>query len=127
MIQNNTQLRILDNSGAKIAECIKIFSGYRKRYAFVGDLIYVTIKSLRASRRSTSKVKKGDLYRALVIRTCSFRSNYNGNSFSFKENAAVLLTKQNKFLGTRVFGPVPFFFKKTKFLKLITLSTGTLF
>ena len=124
MVQNNTVLNIIDNSGGKIAECIKVYSGYKRRYAFVGDTILVTIKSLRSKRRGVSKIKKGELYKALVIRTKFKKTLAYGDSISFKENAAILLTKQNKFVGTRVFGSVPKFFKKTKFFKLITLSSG---
>jgi len=124
MIQNNTVLHIIDNSGAKIAECIKVYSGYKRRYAAAGDTILVTIKSLRSKRRSISKIKKGELYKALVIRTKSKKTLANGDSISFKENSAILLTKQNKFVGTRIFGAVPKVFKKTKFFKLITLSSG---
>jgi large subunit ribosomal protein L14 len=115
MVQNNTTLNIIDNSGAKIAECIKVYSGYKRRYASIGDTILVTIKSLRSKRRGSSKIKKGELYKALIIRTKSKKTLAYGDSISFKENSAILLTKQNKFVGTRVFGSVPKFFKKTKF------------
>jgi len=124
MIQNNTVLNIIDNSGAKIAECIKVYSGYKRRYATIGDTILVTIKSLRSKRRGISKIKKGELYKALIIRTKFKNELVSGDSLKFKENSAILLTKQNKFVGTRVFGSVPKIFKKTKFLKLITLSSG---
>ncbi len=127
MIQSNTSLAIIDNSGAKMAECIKVFSGYRRRYAGIGDLVYVTVKSIRSTRRGTARVKKGGLYKAVVIRMCFCKRFFSGNSFCFKENSAVLLTKQNKLIGTRIFGPIPKFFKKTKFLKLLTLSTGSIF
>ncbi len=124
MVQNNTVLNIIDNSGAKIVECIKVYSGYKRRYAYVGDTILVTVKSLRSKRRGISKIKKGELYRALIIRTKFKKILSTGDSISFKENSAILLTKQNKFVGTRVFGSVPKIFKKTKFFKLITLSSG---
>jgi large subunit ribosomal protein L14 len=124
MVQNNTVLNIIDNSGAKIVECIKVYSGYKRRYAYVGDTILVTVKSLRSKRRGISKIKKGELYRALIIRTKFKKLLSTGDSISFKENSAILLTKQNKFVGTRVFGSVPKIFKKTKFFKLITLSSG---
>ena len=127
MIQKNTILNIVDNSGAKIAECIKVYSGYRRRYASVGDTILVTIKSLRSKRREVSKIKKGELYKAVIIRTKFKKTLINGDSINFKENSAILLTKQNKFVGTRVFGAVPKSFKKTKFFKLITLSSGLIF
>lgn len=124
MVQNNTVLNIIDNSGAKIVECIKVYSGYKRRYAYVGDTILVTVKSLRSKRRGISKIKKGELYKALIIRTKFKKTLSTGDSIRFKENSAILLTKQNKFVGTRIFGSVPKIFKKTKFFKLITLSSG---
>jgi len=128
MIQNNTILNVLDNSGARSAMCIKVLSGYKKRYAFCGDLILITIKSLRSKRRSTSKVKKGELYKAIIIRTKikSLSSKGLQDSISFFENSIILLNKQHKFIGTRVFGALPSSFRFSKFLKAISLSSGIL-
>jgi len=124
MIQSGTNINVIDNSGAKIASCIKVISGYKRRYACIGDIITITIKSLRSKRRAFSKTKKGEIYKAVVIRTKSLKKNFSGDKLGFFENSIVLLNKQNKFLGTRVFGSVPKSFRNTKFLKIASLSSG---
>ena len=124
MIQINTILNIIDNSGAKTASCIKVLSGYKRRYASIGDLILVSIKTLRSKRKIILKLKKGELYKAIILRTCSVNRSFTGDNINFFDNSIVLLTKQNKFLGTRVFGTVPKKFKSTKFFKLLTLASG---
>lgn len=125
MIQNGTYLNIVDNSGAKVACCIKVMIGYKRRYARIGDLVMISIKSLRTKRRFSSKTKKGEVYRALLIRAKVNKVSYNGDFNSFFENSAVLLTKQNKLLGTRIFGSISKSFRYTKYLKLLSLSAGT--
>jgi large subunit ribosomal protein L14 len=126
MIQQGSYLEVIDNSGAKKVMCIKIINtGYKQRYARVGSLILISVKSTRSSK--ILKVKKGDMYKALIVRTKakSFSKVYN-----FKqnfENAAVLLNKQYKLLGTRIFGKIPKQLKFSKFLKLTTLSSGLSF
>ena len=124
MIQINTILNVIDNSGAKTASCIKVLSGYKRRYASIGDLILVSIKTLRSKRKIILKLKKGELYKAIILRTCSVNRSFTGDNINFFDNSIVLLTKQNKFLGTRVFGTVPKKFKSTKFFKLLTLASG---
>ena len=124
MIQNGSYLNVIDNSGAKTVYCIKVISGYKRRYAFIGDLITVSIKILRSKRRSSSKTKKGEIYRAVVVRTKQKKTLFSGDNIHFFENSVVLLNKQNKFLGTRVFGSVPKILRYTKFLKIISLSSG---
>jgi large subunit ribosomal protein L14 len=124
MIQKETKLKVIDNSGAKDASCIHVLNGYRKRYAFLGDLIIVSVKSLRKSRRLSSKVKKGDVVKALLARTRSKVNFYSGDSLQFFENGVILLTAQNKIFGTKIFGTLPHFFRKTKFLKILSLSAG---
>lgn len=124
MIQNGTFLNVIDNSGAKEVYCIKILSGYRKRYATVGDVIVVSVKSLRLKRRAVSKLKKGDVMKALIVRTKSPLNSSFGESVGFLENSAVLLNTQNKLLGTRVFGSIPKNLRYTKFLRIVSLSSG---
>jgi len=124
MIQNGTYLNVIDNSGAKICYCIKVFFGFKRKYAFIGDLIVVSVKRLRTKRRATSKTKKGEIYKAVLIRTKKKENTKFGDTFSFFENSIVLLTKQFKFLGTRVFGSVPKKLRYTKFLKIVSLSAG---
>ena len=124
MVQVGTLLRVLDNSGAKIVSCIKVLSGYRRRYAKLGDQIVVSIKHLRSKRRSFSKVKKGEIYRALIIKTKCLKRYKFGDNISFLQNAVVLLNKQNKLVGTRVFGAVHKHFRYTKHLKFLFLALG---
>jgi len=125
MIQIGTTLNVIDNSGAKKAYCIKIVQGHQKRYAHLGEIILVVIKALRKRRRSLSKVKKGELYRGLIVRTKVKNSYAFSDTFCFLENAIILLTKQNKFLGTRVFGSIINTFRYTKYMRLISISGGT--
>jgi len=127
MIQSGTYLNVIDNSGAKDICCIKVYPGYKRKYASVGDIITVSVKSLRSKRRSSSKVKKGDVLKALVIRTKVGFKDFSGKHVSFFENSAVLLNNQFKPLGTRVFGPVPKKFNYTKYLKVASLSAGSIF
>jgi len=127
MIQKGSVLKIIDNSGAKLGCCIKIPTGYKQRYAVLGDIILVSIKKLRSKRRETLKIKKGELHPALIIKTNKINVTSNGDTNIFAENAVILLKKQAKFLGTRVFGGVPKNFRYTKFLKIISLASGVLF
>ncbi len=124
MIQVGTFLNIIDNSGAKIVSCIKIITGYRSRYSYIGNKILISIKQLRNKRRKTSKVKKGDIYSALILREKTYNKNFFGDQSCFLENSAVLLNKQNKLIGTRIFGSVSKIFRYTKFLKIIAVSSG---
>ena len=128
MIQKNTVLNVIDNSGAKKARCIYLLnSGYRKRYCSVGDLVLVSIKELRLKRRKFSKVKKGELLKALVVRTkISKQWSYSAEVFTFFENAIVLLSSKNKLLGTRIFGCLPCDIRFTKYSRLISLSAGVI-
>jgi large subunit ribosomal protein L14 len=118
MIQNGTYLNVIDNCGAKNVCCIKVSKGYRRRYAVIGDIITVSIKNIRKKRRSTSKIKKGDVIKALIVKT-----RFN-ESLAFNENGVVLITAQRKLLGTRIFGGIPQIFKYTKFLRLTSLCSG---
>ncbi len=123
MIQVGSYLKIIDNSGAKVGFCIRILdSGYRQRYATTGSIILVSIKSLRVSK--TSKVKKGEIHRAVVLKTKSKSYSFSSNYKYYFENAIALLNKQNKTLGTRIFSKIPKTFKHSKFLKLASISFG---
>ena len=127
MIQVGTVLNVIDNSGARKICCIKVISGYKRRYAFAGDLIMVSVKSLRTKRKSTSKTKKGEVYKALVVRTKVQLKGFSGDNIKFLENSAILLNKQNKFIGTRVFGALPVKFRYTKYLRILSLSNGVIY
>jgi len=124
MIQHGSRFKVVDNSGAKIAYCIKVSSGYKRRYAKIGDIITVSIKDLRLKRRAFSKIKKGEIYKAIIIRTKSKIKKFSGDFFSYFENSVVLLNKKKKFIGTRVFGSIPKILRYTKYLKLVSLSNG---
>jgi large subunit ribosomal protein L14 len=126
MIQAGTYLNVTDNSGAKDVCCIKVSGGYRKRYAFVGDIIIISVKSLRSKRKAASRVKKGDVLKALVVRSKSAKKDFSGKSLSFLENSVVLLNNQYKPIGSRVFGPVPKTISFSKFLKVSSISANTL-
>lgn len=124
MIQVGTYLNVIDNSGAKKACCIKIFSGFKRKYAYTGDSILVSIKSLRSKRKITIRAKKGKIFKALIVRTRKKLKNIFIDKIQFLENAILLLNKQNKLLGTRIFGVVPKFLRYTKFSRIIAVASG---
>lgn len=124
MIQQETILKVVDNSGAKIVKCIKVLGGFQKRYASLGDIIVVSVQQLRNKSKSTSKVMKGGVFRALVVRTRNCYRKSDGSSFLLGENAVVLINKQGNPIGTRILGPMPKVLKKKKFMKFVSLSVG---
>ena len=124
MIQQETILKVADNSGAKTVKCIKVLGGFKKRYAKLGDIIVVSVQQLRNKSKSTSKVLKGGVFRALVVRTKKRYRKQDGSLFLLEENAAVLINKQGNPIGTRILGPVPKTLKKKKFMKFVSLSIG---
>jgi large subunit ribosomal protein L14 len=126
MIQKGTYFKVVDNSGAKKACCIHVSGGYRKRYGKTGDVVVVSIKSLRAKRREVSKIKKGDVLKALIVKTKVFRPSYSQESVSFFENSVVLLNNQNKLIGPRVFGQIDKTFRYTKYLRILSLASGVI-
>lgn len=118
MIQTETVLSIADNSGAKKVLCIKVLGGSKKRYARIGDIIKVTVKD--AIPRG--KVKKGEVYDALVVRTKHGVRRADGSLIRFDGNAAVLLDNKKEPIGTRVFGPVTRELRAKNYLKIISLA-----
>lgn len=118
MIQAETVLSVADNSGAKKVLCIKVLGGSRKRYAQIGDVIKVTVKD--AIPRG--KVKKGEVYNALVVRTKHGVRRPDGSLIRFDGNAAVLLDSKREPIGTRVFGPVTRELRAINYLKIISLA-----
>ena len=126
MIQIQTLLKVADNSGGKIVRCLKILKkGQKTRYGSVGDLIVVSVQQIRSKNKLTSKVKKGDVLYAVIVKTRSVFRRSLGLSFSFSQNAVVLLNKQLKPLATRVIGLIPKELRNSKFSKVISLSSGT--
>jgi len=122
MLQTGTILNVIDNSGAKKIMCIKgVNPGYKQRYIYLGSMVLVSIKSIRYSKNI--RVKKGEIHKALVVRTKNYKKSFY-NYRKYFENSAVLLNKHNKFLGTRIFGVIPKEFKYSKYLKALTISAG---
>lgn len=124
MIQHQTILKVADNSGAKTVKCIKVLGGFKKRYASLGDLIVVSVQQLRNKSKKTSKVLRGGVFRALVIRTKTEYVKKDGSSFALNENSVILINKQGNPVGTRILGPMPKILKKKKFMKFVSLSIG---
>jgi len=122
MIQVETVLDAADNSGAKKIQCIKVLGGSRKRYAGIGDVIKVTVKEAMPN----SKVKKGDVMEAVVVRTAKEIRRANGSYIKFDCNSAVLINNQNEPIGTRIFGPVARELRAKRFMKIISLAPEVL-
>jgi len=124
MIQQQTILKVSDNSGAKTVRCIRVLGGFRKKYAKLGDNIIVSVQQLRNKSKNTSRVKKGEVYKALVIRTKVPYKKKDGSQMWFGENSVVLVNKQENPVSTRIIGPLPKLLKKKKFQKFISMSSG---
>jgi large subunit ribosomal protein L14 len=122
MIQTETVLNVADNSGARRVACIKVLGGSKRRYARVGDLIVVAVKDAAPG----GKVKKGEVQRAVVVRTAKEFRRADGSSIRFDENAAVLLTKNGEPMGTRIFGPVTRELRNKGYMKIISLAPEVL-
>jgi large subunit ribosomal protein L14 len=122
MIQVESHLEVADNSGAKRVACIKVLGGSKRRYASVGDIIMVSVKDATPH----SKVKKGDLMQAVIVRTAKELRRPDGSYIKFDTNAAVLLNKQGEPVGTRIFGPVARELRAKNFMKIVSLAPEVL-
>ena len=122
MIQTTSVLDVADNSGAKKLYCIKVLGGSRRRYASVGDVIIVSIREAMPN----SKVKKGDVARAVIVRTAKQISRNDGSFIKFDGNSAVLINKENEPIGTRIFGPVARELRAKRFMKIVSLAPEVL-
>ena len=122
MIQMQSNLFVADNSGARKIQCIKVLGGSKRRFASIGDIIVVSIKD--AIPRG--KVKKGEVFKAVIVRTSKDFSRNDGTSIRFDKNAAVLLDKQEEPIATRIFGPVTRELRTKKFMKIISLAPEVL-
>lgn len=122
MIQVETQLDVADNSGAKRVSCIKVLGGSRRRYATVGDIIVVSVKDALPN----SKVKKGAVMKAVVVRTKKEVGRADGSYIKFDTNSAVLLSNQLEPVGTRIFGPVARELRQKNFMKIVSLAPEVL-
>ena len=118
MIQQETRLKVADNTGAKEVLCIKVLGGTRKKYAKTGDLIIITIKKAIPG----SNVKKGEVHKAVVVRTKKERKRLDGSYIRFDDNAAVLVNDSKEPKGTRVFGPVARELREKRFMKILSLA-----
>ncbi len=118
MIQQQTRLKVADNSGAKEVMCIKVLGGSKRRYASLGDIIVVSVKQAIPN----SKVKKGDVCKAVVVRTKRTCQRPDGSCIRFDENSAVLLNNQKEPIGTRIFGPVARELRGRNFMKIVSLA-----
>jgi large subunit ribosomal protein L14 len=118
MIQSETMLEVADNSGARRVQCIKVLGGSKRKYASVGDIIVVSIKEAIPRGR----VKKGDIHRAVVVRTAKEIHRADGSAIRFDRNAAVLINPQNEPIGTRIFGPVTRELRAKNHMKIISLA-----
>jgi len=117
-----SKLDVADNSGAKKLQCIKVLGGSRRKYAGIGDIIVVSVKEALPN----SKVKKGEVMRAVVVRTAKETARPDGSYIKFDGNAAVLLNPQQEPIGTRIFGPVARELRAKKFMKIISLAPEVL-
>ncbi len=122
MIQTESTLTVADNSGAKTVQCIKVLGGSRRRYAGLGDIIVVSI----VDAMPNSKVKKGSVAKAVVVRTKRENRRADGSYIKFDENSAVLINAQMEPVGTRIFGPVARELRGKKFMKIISLAPEVL-
>ncbi len=122
MIQMQTRLLVADNTGARSVQCIKVLGGSRRRYAGIGDVIKVTVKEAAPRGR----VKKGEVYNAVVVRTAKGVRRPDGAKIKFDGNAAVLLNNNLEPIGTRIFGPVTRELRTEKFMKIVSLAPEVL-
>ena len=122
MIQMQTKLDVADNSGARLLQCIKVLGGSKRTTASVGDVIVVSIKEAIPRGR----VKKGDVHRAVIVRTSKEVKRNDGTCIRFDKNAAVLINKSNEPIGTRIFGPVTRELRGKKFMKIVSLAPEVL-
>jgi large subunit ribosomal protein L14 len=122
MIQTHTNLDVADNSGARRVQCIKVLGGSKRKYASIGDIIVVSVKEAIPN----SKVKKGDVMKAVVVRTAKELGRPDGTYIRFDNNSAVLIDNQKEPVGTRIFGPVARELRAKKFMKIISLAPEVL-
>lgn len=122
MIQAETRLTVADNSGAKEIACIKVLGGSRRRYAGIGDIIVASVKETIPN----AKVKKGDIQKAVIVRTSKEIVRPDGSRIRFDDNSAVLINNNREPIGTRIFGPVARELRAKKFMKIISLAPEVL-
>jgi large subunit ribosomal protein L14 len=124
MIQLQTILKVMDNSGAKYAKCIKILGGFKHKFAYTANTVIVSIQRLKNKSKIISKVKKGEIYKGLIIRTKRHIKKKDGLVTFFDENCVSLINKHNNPLAHRIFGSVPRILKHGKHVKFATIAAG---
>ncbi|GAC1657040.1 MAG: 50S ribosomal protein L14 [Candidatus Dormibacteraceae bacterium] len=122
MVQQETRLKVADNSGAKELLCIRVMGGHYRKYAYVGDIITATVKSAQPG----GQVKKGEVVKAVIVRTAKEYRRRDGSMIRFDENAAVVINPQNNPRGTRIFGPVARELRERNFMKIVSLAPEVL-
>ncbi len=122
MIQQETRMAVADNSGAKELYCIKVLGGTRRKYASVGDIVVVSVKEAIPN----SKVKKGEVHKAVIVRTRRSVRRPDGSYIRFDDNSAVLINNQREPIGTRIFGPVARELRAKRFMKIVSLAPEVL-
>ena len=122
MVQQETRLKVADNSGAKELLCIRVMGGHHRKYAYVGDVITATVKSAQPG----AQVKKGEVVRAVIVRVTKEYRRPDGSIIRFDENAAVVINNQNNPRGTRIFGPVARELRERNFMKIVSLAPEVL-
>ncbi len=118
MIQTESRMEVADNSGAKVIQCIKVLGGSGRRYAHIGDLIVASVKQAAPQ----SKVKAGEVVRAVIVRTAYATQRADGTAIRFDTNAAVILSQKMEPIGTRIFGPVGRELRAKNFMKIVSLA-----
>lgn len=133
MIQKFSVVNVVDNSGAQLARCIHLYGGYRQRYGKVGDRILVSILSMKKSKKQRKSrnrekeiINKGSVVKGVLVRTKKVKIKNVLSKFYFNENSIVLINEKNKFLSSRVFGGVMSLLRKTRFLRVTTMSGGVI-
>ena len=122
MVQQETRLRVADNTGAKELLCIRVMGGSRRRYGFIGDIITATVKDATPG----GVVKKGEVVKAVIVRTVKSTRRKDGSYIRFDENAAVIIKEDNTPRGTRIFGPVARELREKQFMKIVSLAPEVL-
>lgn len=126
MIQKGTLLKVIDNSSVYTVKCIGIFEGYKKRYAKISQLILVSVQKIRSKSKTSSKIKKGEIFKAVVVRLKKKTQRSSGFFLNFSSSAAVLLNSQEKPIGTKIRGMISKELRSTKFLRIAALANGLL-
>ena len=124
MIQNQTVLSVSDNSGVKKVKCIKVMGGFKRKFAVLGDVIVVSIYKIRSKSRQATKLKKGEIFKALIIKTKQKYFNKDGAYLNFDDNSVILLNNNYSPVSNRIIGNIPRILKKKKLAKFNSISLG---